>query len=864
MSKPVLYFASVLFLGWTNIFAQSSQTSLRKVLTQLEGQHGVTFSYADEMINRIVVTNLDSGAELDSQLHALSDETGLVFEASPASIFIVKNVPRSLCVKVIDQDDAVLQGAQIIINSQPTNFVADENGIIRFNTSLTFQDTIAIRHLGYQDFFTSIKNLTKEDCPEIQMSFKVTKLNEVVITNYLTNGINADLSDHSLKIQTQGLGLLPGETDGDILLALRSLPGITAPNGKAGNLHIRGSTTDQTLLLFDNIPIYHKGHYFGAISPYNPAVVQSVSVYRSGFDPSLGGRVGGVIKLESNKSISDSSMYRLGINSYYTALSAQIPIHKKFMLSGAIRTAYPNSFQSPKLDAINTMVYQPSNLSFAESDPNLDVTKQDYSFLDYNLGAVYNMKRGQLSFSFLGIDNSQENEITGLLMPRRISSEINLSNHGGNLEWKQFWSPRLSTKISLMKSAYHYKSVTTTEIPDSTTINGPIFRSEIDDFGFIFDLEYEVNQKSATILNFGYQANKHQLLNLITRPRGPVLREDVATVHSSFFNMKSQPVTGFLVSAGLRTNYYTKTEQFFLEPRIMSSYKLHKFFSVKSSAGLYNQFINQRIFFDFEDTRAENFPWELASSIFPVIKSGQFMVGGIWDKNNFIIDLEFHQKLIKNLSVRNPNEAPSMNPPPGGPPPMGQGPPLIQPQAIGELEVQGLDLLLRKHWPGMDAWINYSLTKTEMTFDELNQLPFKTYYDQPHVLNIGSTLTSKKWKFSFGWQLASGTPRYTNSTFFPEVVLTQEMNETSSEIPVETNDGRFTPQHQLDLAVVYDISPRSKKWIGSIGLSILNVYDRQNLIEENFYLFGQASRTPILDKRYGIGFAPNLMLNLQF
>ena len=47
------------------------------------------------------------------------------------------------------------------------------------------------------------------------------------------------------------LGLLAGDTDGDILNVLKSLPGIRTPDGKPGSLNFRGSTFDHTLIYFE-------------------------------------------------------------------------------------------------------------------------------------------------------------------------------------------------------------------------------------------------------------------------------------------------------------------------------------------------------------------------------------------------------------------------------------------------------------------------------------------------------------------------------------------------------------------------------------------------------------------------------------
>ena len=76
----------------------------------------------------------------------------------------------------------------------------------------------------------------------------------------------------------QTLGLLAGETDGDIFNVLNNIPGIHSPSGKSGNLNFRGSTYDQNLIQIDDIPIYHSGHFLGAISPYNSSVISKAII----------------------------------------------------------------------------------------------------------------------------------------------------------------------------------------------------------------------------------------------------------------------------------------------------------------------------------------------------------------------------------------------------------------------------------------------------------------------------------------------------------------------------------------------------------------------------------------------------------
>jgi len=210
-------------------------------------------------------------------------------------------------------------------------------------------------------------------------------------------------SNQSIRIDVNDLPLLPGETDGDIFASVSALPGVSSPDGRAGNLLIRGSETDQTLILFDNIPVYHRGHYYGTISPYNPKIVSDVEVYRSGFHPRLGDRVGGAIVINSDEA-GEESNYGVGANTLFGMGYGKVRISDKLSSSFSFRNSYPRSFQSLKLEEISQSVFAATSLVGGRGrlTQKVDVTFRDFNArLDFDAN-----KRNQLSLS--GILTSSE------------------------------------------------------------------------------------------------------------------------------------------------------------------------------------------------------------------------------------------------------------------------------------------------------------------------------------------------------------------------------------------------------------------------------------------------------------------------
>lgn len=115
----------------------------------------------------------------------------------------------------------------------------------------------------------------------LRLQHALIHLNEVQITDYLTRGVNAKISDNTFQINMESLGLLAGETDGDVFNVVKNIPGVHTPSGKPGSLNVRGNTFDQSLIEIDDIPIYHNGHFFGAIAPYNPTTVSEIEIQRN-------------------------------------------------------------------------------------------------------------------------------------------------------------------------------------------------------------------------------------------------------------------------------------------------------------------------------------------------------------------------------------------------------------------------------------------------------------------------------------------------------------------------------------------------------------------------------------------------------
>jgi hypothetical protein len=126
--------------------------------------------------------------------------------------------------------------------------------------------------------------------------------------------IGAQASDRSFEWIRTEMHELPGLNE-DILRVTQFLPG-TANNGFSAKTHIRGGADNETLVLFDDIPIYAPYHFkdFGAIlGIFDPAISQQTDLYTGVYPVRFGGRLSAVMDITARQP-SDKPQHEIGIS----------------------------------------------------------------------------------------------------------------------------------------------------------------------------------------------------------------------------------------------------------------------------------------------------------------------------------------------------------------------------------------------------------------------------------------------------------------------------------------------------------------------------------------------------------------------
>lgn len=830
--------------------------ALNEVLSYYEKELDISFSYDPISTSMIFVDFNFKDKKLEESLEKIYSQSGLFAEKADQGYYILAFKEKEFTVFLTDDNDAKpLSGSYVtvfvnnkILGASTTNAQSE----LTFDYKPKVGDTLSFYALGYDYIYLSVSELVNDRKLILSLSPTTIYLDDIVIRDYLTNGISLNPINQSIKIAVNDLPSIPGETDGDIFASLALLPGVGTPDNRPGNLFIRGSSTDQSLILFDNIPIYHKGHYFGTISPYNPKIVESVNVFRSGLHARHGGRVGGAVEINSASDIQNDKKIGIGLNSLYGIGYVKTTLFKdKVGLAIGGRRSFPVSLNSPKLDAISDMVYAATGVSARPTDDFKVV------YEDYNLKLELPVK-GNSKLSLSGI---YANNFTGynVLTDSTSSRQKNgFENYGLNASLQKLFNKSIRSTSSFTVSDYN------TFFKDGLGSGRSSFTNLID---MNFNQELTFGRKEAISFTAGligsYQLTNYRFKgNQTTRnqPNIPInLNQSTkAFTASPYFSTIINEIDRLSIEIGLRGTYYSLLNDLAIMPRLNLSYDLSESLILKGTYGNYRQYLSQIKYLEFGGFGFDNELWQLANDDVKIIEGNQVMFGAVFSKGRFVVDIEGYKKEANGVTYSFDKR------PENG----------IVYDYASHL-TSGVDILVKSRvGNAVDIWSGYSFSELFVQFDSLKNRKYRSKFDQPHVFFMGGNFSKGNWNISANWRISSG-----QYAFSPEIVAAERQfliagsqrpqprpgRPAPPEVlnPFEDYPTRFKSVHFLDISASYKLPKNEKRrYLTTFGLSLLNVYDQRNLTD-------QVTRASTVNsvaflERNAMKFAPNLMVIVEW
>jgi hypothetical protein len=168
-----------------------------------------------------------------------------------------------------------------------------------------------------------------------------------------------------------------------------------------------------------------------------------------------------------------------------------------------------------------------------------------------------------------------------------------------------------------------------------------------------------------------------------------------------------------------------------------------------------------------------------------------------------------------------------------------------------------VDFLLQRKFGSLTGWAGYTLSETLYEFIVYSSQPYHAPQDVTHEFKFASVYKIKGWDFALTWIYATGRP-YTAPTGGYWVTLLD--NTTRGYVTVTSKNGlRLPDYHRLDVSVRYNWRGK-KKGENSLGVSVFNVYNRENIWYKTFEIEDdQLAESNVTF----LGITPNITLTLK-
>jgi len=669
--------------------------------------------------------------------------------------------------------------------------------------------------------------------------FIIQKLEEVVINNYLTKGISKK-SDGKITIETDDFGILPGLTEPDILQSIKALPGILSVEETVSNINVRGGTHDQNLILWDGIKMYQSGHFFGLVSAFNPYLTERVNVSKNGTSAKYGDGVSSVIDMQQSNVIDQDFKAGLSFNLLSAGGFAKIPLSKKTEVQVSARRSITDFVFTPTYDQYLKRVFEDSDFNNIRQNSGSTISNNErFYFYDISTKLLYDVTDSdQLRFNFATINNDLGYDESSSINDDNQTSQSDLQqkNLVAGLEYLKYWNGNLTTTAQVYLSDYNLDA-TNVNLTDGFNL---IQENKVRDFGLKLNATNHID--SNLKLHSGYQFSEISVSNseIINNPGFNNFNKRINRSHAIYSEAEFTSANkNTYARIGLRINYIDKFGEFYTEPRISVSHKLNNAFRLEFLAEFKSQTISQTIDLQDDFLGIEKRRWILSDNeSIPIIESKQASIGVSYNKNKLLLSAEVFVKDVSGITSRS----------------QGFQNQFQLSKDIGSYQTKGIDVLVNRQYETFSAWMSYSFSVNDYTFDNLNDgNTFPNNVDVRHAVTLAGTYNLNPFKMALGLNYRSGRP---STKPLPN------QSSGSAFITYDTpNDDRVSDYLRTDFSAIYQFQ-MGKRTKATVGASIWNLFDRKNILNVYYRLDEDNSLLKIENKSLGI--TPNVSFRMRF
>lgn len=829
----------------TPISCEFNGTPLSKVLHQLNTEFGLDFAFDNETVKDIFIEEKIERLPAEQALQALLADTPLDFQLVSATQVLIFPKKEIIPVKeaFIDISGVVrdelsntpLQYATVF-SKTGNGTTTDANG--KFNLRLNRQDSLVllVQYIGYETKQLSIAAQSSASL-DVKLSPQITAINAITVVEELPI-VTSDRYSGALQIQASKLQQLPTFPGGtDVFRTLQMLPGVSAFDDASAEINIRGGSADENMVLLDGIMLRNVTHFYGIFSVIDANAVDEIALYKNAFPAEYGGRTSGIIELQTKSTDVKKWQSQIEINRLMSSAQLTLPINDKMGLFASGRMTTTNLGESDFFNYVTQNDNSPPIL--AEQRLVVNQIVPFFKFHDFMLKYVWQLEPS-LQFRatyFQGKDMLQVGsekvfqfrEEAKRSLDQQFEETNTWLNRGGSMHLEKQWNDRASSVLSMSYSQYNFSgSIENATTQFSERDDEQERRVVKNDFqngteGGYINLKNTLQLKNQGQLHLGYNLVQNKSNINIDLDETFKIKQEVQALENVLYAQYQQQLNQQLhLDVGLRLTHYDLKKRWYASPRLQLQYNLQEKFYLKSSLSHYNQFLQE---FYFEDRFGREYSThalagEATGSFnlrlnkdFSVLSSTNFMLGFNLLNNWLELDVEAYYKYMDGIQEIAPqflgfdeetNE-------------ITQG--IRYDLFDGDGYTVGLDILAKKRIGAYEAWVAYTLSKSENRFPAINRNQyFPSQNDRRHQLKWMNTYEWKRWNFSAAYVYTSGRPY---------LDLSSLVQKDRREIFFDERLNYLRDYHRIDLGVSYTFPLFAKQ--ASLGFSIFNLTNRQNI-----------------------------------
>ena len=846
---------------------EASNQPLNTVLLQLRNQYDFQFSYSENQVSQFEITVSKTFYSKEEAVRFLLRDLPLHLKIMDNVFIIIPDTRKKktdegkylaqIAGQIVEAGSSEpLPYSNILINNHP--MVADVTGNFNYTTLADSSYRVRISHLGYYVYDTLVYAGIDQRFKLIPSSIKLAEIR--VQNNIIENATMVGERTGKITINHNIARLIPGQGDNSVFNMIRLMPGIQAAGEQSNDLLIWGSYEGQSLITFDEFTLFGLKNYSDNISVVNPFLVKNIEIFKGAYDAKYGNRIGGIINMTGKNGNMQKPVFSLNINNTTVNGMVEIPLFKKSSLLMAYRQTYYNLYNSSDFNVFaptkpkpkqQTKSTQVKDITF-----DMNVYPDDYRFNDLNLKYTWNFDNGDQFYVSLYGGGDQFSLATEANLTREMhgmhntikTTDINIGllnkevnkQRGMSVFYNKTWNSLIVSKFVFSHS--DFSKQLSEEVKSSNSTNQNIYNQDFSKTGNkaienSFRMENQINFRNGHYLEFGggFYRDEAEIASKINLQ--DTLSIDALNQFNSnraFAYLQDNLPVGerLLLHTGLRMNRSFNNSKFYFEPRLSATYKLTEQLKLMTSIGRYHQFMYKVANIDKDQNYS--YLWLTNNENTPVQNAVHWAGGINYFKNNLTINAEAYYKMSHNLTERvferryvGRNSIDGYFP------------------YFGNAKTYGLDIYAKKDFGNHSVWASYTIRKALESFAPANKkLPLYTSapQDQLHELKVAAIFNIGHFYLSSDFVYGSGLE-----------ILRKVFKDV-------TNDVSY---NRVDAAVTYKFNP--KHLSGEVGLSILNLFDAQNLKYANL-------KTIQLSPELGnirvysnaVAFTPILFLKLVF